>query len=176
MVLNQVLFWKGFVPPPPPPAPSGLVAPPMLHFHIRSSAIDASLDTGSVIKWATNRKNCSFYIVNFHAVLVESSYTAIHVSVCHVSSYYDLSFHVSELAMIFRVHRPSPIYVGVTFRKVPAKSNFAQLCIWSARSRWSCCLRRNSEVAWLLGSRVRMPLNVWMFVSSVCCVGSGLSE
>jgi hypothetical protein len=31
-------------------------------------------------------------------------------------------------------------------------------------------LRSRSEVLWLLGSRVRIPLRVWMFVLSVCCV------
>ena len=31
-------------------------------------------------------------------------------------------------------------------------------------------LRHRSEVLWLLGSLVRIPLGVWMFVLSVCCV------
>jgi hypothetical protein len=40
----------------------------------------------------------------------------------------------------------------------------------SCRSRWLCCLRRRCEVAWLLRSRVRIPLRSRMFVSYVCCV------
>jgi hypothetical protein len=39
-------------------------------------------------------------------------------------------------------------------------------------------LRRRSAAARFLGSRVRIPLKVWMFVSVfvVCCVGSGLCD
>ena len=33
-----------------------------------------------------------------------------------------------------------------------------------------CSLRFRSAVARLLGSRVRIPLKTWMFVSCVCCV------
>jgi hypothetical protein len=43
--------------------------------------------------------------------------------------------------------------------------------LWSP-SRWPCGLRRRSAAAWLLGSRVRIPLREWMFVSRVymlCC-------
>ena len=40
----------------------------------------------------------------------------------------------------------------------------------SCRSRWQCCLRRRSEAAWLLQSRVRIPLRSRMFVSYLCCV------
>ena len=29
---------------------------------------------------------------------------------------------------------------------------------------------------WWLGSQVRVPLTAWMFVSCVCCVGSGLCD
>ena len=37
----------------------------------------------------------------------------------------------------------------------------------------SCSLTRSSAAALLLGSRVRVPLRAWMFVSCVeCCVGS----
>jgi hypothetical protein len=35
------------------------------------------------------------------------------------------------------------------------------------RSWWPRGLRRRSEAAWLLGSRARIPLWVWMFVSCV---------
>ena len=45
------------------------------------------------------------------------------------------------------------------------------------RSWWPCSLRRRSAAAWLFGSRIRIPLNAWMFVSCnfcVCCVGRGL--
>jgi hypothetical protein len=45
---------------------------------------------------------------------------------------------------------------------------------FSRQSRWSYRLTHRSEAAWLLGSRVRIPLKVWIFVSCVCCVGSGL--
>jgi hypothetical protein len=44
------------------------------------------------------------------------------------------------------------------------------------RSQWPRGLRRRSAVAWLLGSRVRIPLGTWMFVSCVymlSCVGRG---
>jgi hypothetical protein len=40
------------------------------------------------------------------------------------------------------------------------------------RSHWPRGLRRRSAAAWLLGSRVRIPLGAWMFVSCVymlCC-------
>ena len=37
-------------------------------------------------------------------------------------------------------------------------------------SRWPCGLKRRSAAAWLLGSRVRIPLRAWMFVPSVFCV------
>jgi hypothetical protein len=36
--------------------------------------------------------------------------------------------------------------------------------------RWPCGLRPKSAAAWLLESRVRIPLKVWMFVSYVCCL------
>ena len=32
-----------------------------------------------------------------------------------------------------------------------------------SRSRWPCGLRRRSAAAWLLGSRVRIPLSAWTF-------------
>jgi hypothetical protein len=44
--------------------------------------------------------------------------------------------------------------------------------IYLCLSQWPRCLRRRSAAAWLLGSRVRIPLGVWMFVSCVymlCC-------
>jgi hypothetical protein len=37
-------------------------------------------------------------------------------------------------------------------------------------------LRRQSAAARLLVSRVPIPLKAWMFVSFVCCVGSGLCD
>jgi hypothetical protein len=37
-------------------------------------------------------------------------------------------------------------------------------------SRWPCGLRRRSEAAWLLGSRVRIPMRAWIFVSCICCM------
>jgi hypothetical protein len=44
-------------------------------------------------------------------------------------------------------------------------------------SRCPCGVRRRPESARLLGSRVRIPLRVYMFVSCVlCCVGSGLCD
>jgi hypothetical protein len=42
----------------------------------------------------------------------------------------------------------------------------------SSRPRWPRGLRRRSAAAWLLGSRVRISLRAWMFVSCVsmlCC-------
>jgi hypothetical protein len=56
---------------------------------------------------------------------------------------------------------------------IPASINYH-------RSRWPRGLRRRSTEAWLLESRVRIPLRVWMFVSCVymlfSCVGRGLCE
>jgi hypothetical protein len=47
------------------------------------------------------------------------------------------------------------------------------------RSQWPRGLKR-SAAAWLLGSRVRIPLRSWMFVSCVyvllSCVGRGLCD
>jgi len=31
-------------------------------------------------------------------------------------------------------------------------------------------LTRRSAAAWLLGSRVRIPLRIWIFIFCVCCV------
>jgi hypothetical protein len=49
-----------------------------------------------------------------------------------------------------------------------------------SRSQWPRGLRRSSAAAWLLGSRVRIPLRAWMFVSCLyvvlSCVGTGLCE
>jgi len=41
-------------------------------------------------------------------------------------------------------------------------------------SQRSCFLTLRSVEARLLGSRVRISLSKWMFVSSVCCVVTGL--
>jgi hypothetical protein len=35
---------------------------------------------------------------------------------------------------------------------------------------WPRGLRRRSAVAWLLGSRIRIPIEAWMSVVSICCV------
>jgi hypothetical protein len=45
---------------------------------------------------------------------------------------------------------------------------------FSCRSKWPRGLRRRSAAAWLLGSRVRILLKAWMFVSClfVCCYSS----
>jgi hypothetical protein len=43
------------------------------------------------------------------------------------------------------------------------------LCIGdNCRSQWPHGLRRSSAAAWLLWSRVRIPLGVWMFACCVC--------
>jgi hypothetical protein len=39
------------------------------------------------------------------------------------------------------------------------------------RSRWPRGLMRRSATARMLGSRVRILLRTWMFVSCICCVG-----
>jgi hypothetical protein len=36
------------------------------------------------------------------------------------------------------------------------------------RFQWPYGLRRRSAAAWLLGSRIRIPLRAWMFFSRVC--------
>jgi hypothetical protein len=38
------------------------------------------------------------------------------------------------------------------------------------RSHWPRGLKRRSAAAWLLGSRVRIPLAAWMFVVFIRCV------
>jgi hypothetical protein len=46
-------------------------------------------------------------------------------------------------------------------------------------SQWPLGLMRRSAAAWLLGSRVRIPLGAWMFLSYVymlSCVGRGLCD
>jgi hypothetical protein len=44
------------------------------------------------------------------------------------------------------------------------------------RCRWSYGLRRRYAAAWLLGSRVRIPVTAKMFVSCISCVRSGLCD
>ena len=44
------------------------------------------------------------------------------------------------------------------------------------QSRWSCCLMPKSVAAGLRASWVRIPMRVWIFISYVCCVGSGLCD
>jgi hypothetical protein len=45
------------------------------------------------------------------------------------------------------------------------------------RSQWLCSLRRRPAAAWLLGSRVRIPLRAWKLDPCVSfCVGSGLCD
>jgi hypothetical protein len=41
------------------------------------------------------------------------------------------------------------------------------------RPLWHCRPRPSFEAAWL---QVRIPLTLWMFVSCVCCVGSGFCD
>jgi hypothetical protein len=53
------------------------------------------------------------------------------------------------------------------------------VCICICRSQCPRGLRRRSAAAWLLGSRVRIPLGAWMFVSYVYVlsrVGRGLCD
>jgi hypothetical protein len=49
-----------------------------------------------------------------------------------------------------------------------------------SRFQWPRGLRRRSAAAWLLGSRVRIPLGTWMFVSCfyvvLSCAGRGLCD
>jgi hypothetical protein len=40
----------------------------------------------------------------------------------------------------------------------------------SCRSWWPCGLRCRSAAAWLLGSRVLIPLRAWMSLVFICCV------
>jgi hypothetical protein len=48
--------------------------------------------------------------------------------------------------------------------------DLSTLIIFGGQSRWPYGLKLRSEVASLLGSRVRIPLRAWIFVSCVCCV------
>jgi hypothetical protein len=43
-------------------------------------------------------------------------------------------------------------------------------------SRSDCGLRRRSAAEWLLVMQVRIPLKSWIYVSCVCCVGSGFCD
>jgi hypothetical protein len=62
-------------------------------------------------------------------------------------------------------------------RKWGGPGQLGALTTWKERrSLWPCSLRRRSTAALLLGSRVRIPLRALMFVSCVCCVGSGLCD
>jgi hypothetical protein len=56
-----------------------------------------------------------------------------------------------------------------------ALSYFASTIYTHRRSQWPRSLWRRSAVAWLLGSRVRIPLGAWMFVV-LPCVGRGLCD
>jgi hypothetical protein len=44
--------------------------------------------------------------------------------------------------------------------------------VTTGRTRCPCSLRRWSAAGSSLGSRVRIPLRSWMFITCVCCVGS----
>ena len=54
--------------------------------------------------------------------------------------------------------------------------NLELVTVYEGRSWWPCGLSCRSAAALLLGYRVRIPLRTWMFVSRVCCVGSGLCD
>jgi hypothetical protein len=56
-----------------------------------------------------------------------------------------------------------------------ARSYFASTIYPHRRSQWPRSLWRRSAVAWLLGSRVRIPLGAWMFVA-LSCVSRGLCD
>jgi hypothetical protein len=49
-------------------------------------------------------------------------------------------------------------------------TNYMDIFDRGSRSQWLRCLRRRSAAAWLLGSRVRIPLRAWMFVSCLYVV------
>jgi hypothetical protein len=59
---------------------------------------------------------------------------------------------------------------GVSCERVHLKQWSASRCQHSVATQSGPCvpsLRRGSSAAWLLGSRVRVPLRAWMFVSCV---------
>jgi hypothetical protein len=61
--------------------------------------------------------------------------------------------------------------VSDTLRCVTNDCEYYSLGV-DGRSQWPRGLKRRSTAAWLLGSRVRIPLRAWMFVSCVsmlCC-------
>jgi len=65
---------------------------------------------------------------------------------------------------------------GVTYQKTKLRKSLPWDIQISHKKKYRpiicvpCGLRRMSITAWLVGSRVRIPLRAWMFVSCVCFV------
>jgi hypothetical protein len=59
---------------------------------------------------------------------------------------------------------------NVTVLSSTASTYFELETCRGIRSQWSWGLRCRCEVAWCLGSRLRIPLRAWMFVCCVCFV------
>jgi hypothetical protein len=81
------------------------------------------------------------------------------------------------MKLVFHVY-PSKLNTPVcaTYSCVSEISSISILCslkwlgikeIKWGRSQWPRCLRRRCAAAWLLGSRVRIPLRTWMFITCV---------
>jgi hypothetical protein len=60
----------------------------------------------------------------------------------------------------------SAVCVGPCLRDIGLLLTVDQI----SRSRWPRGLWRRSAAAWLLGSRDRITLRVWMFIVFICCV------
>jgi hypothetical protein len=54
------------------------------------------------------------------------------------------------------------LYFSISSNKI-----YNNIIVVNSRAQWPCSLKRRSVAAWLLGSRVRIPLRAWMFVSCV---------
>jgi hypothetical protein len=61
-------------------------------------------------------------------------------------------------------------HTDLTYTALYERTKIQLLVIKLCRSRRPCCLRCRCEAGRLLGSRFRIPLRAWMFVSCVCCV------
>jgi hypothetical protein len=80
---------------------------------------------------------------------------------------------------VFRNQRTTTVSFELYSKLFPILlSQISFLKVLKSQSQWPNGLRRGSTAACLLGSRIRIPLGAWMFVSRECCVfvGRGLCD
>jgi hypothetical protein len=89
-------------------------------------------------------------------------------------------FKLSRVLCVFAKHCTFHVSESVWYRRYHlASTGIAGSIHDCSRSQWPRGLKRRSAAAWLLGSRLRIPLGAWTFVSCVymlCCVGRGLCD